>query len=150
LSLASVDLSRMARECAVLLKESAPERKVVFKIADQLSVRGDETLLKAAIANLMENSWKYTGKKESATIELGRKQEGDSTIFYLRDDGVGFDMRYADKLFGPFQRMHRESEYEGTGIGLATVQRIIHRHGGRIWADAAVDGGATFFFTLSD
>jgi light-regulated signal transduction histidine kinase (bacteriophytochrome) len=149
-SLTSVDLSQMARECAASLKESAPERNVVFTIADKLSVRADADLLKAAIGNLLGNAWKYTGKKETATVELGQKQEGDTTVFYLRDNGAGFDMRYADRLFGPFQRMHKESEFEGTGIGLATVQRIIHRHGGRIWADAAVDGGATFFFTLAD
>jgi signal transduction histidine kinase len=150
LKIASVDLTQMARECAATLKESDPGRSVVFSIADELSARGDAPLLRAALENLLANAWKYTVKKETAIIELGRKEEGDATIFYLRDNGAGFDMRYADKLFGPFQRMHSESEFEGTGIGLATVQRIIHRHGGKIWADAAVDGGATFFFTLSE
>ena len=149
-SLVSVDLSEMARECADSLKESAPERCVVFTIADNLSVQADAAMLRAAIGNLLGNAWKYTGKKDNATIEFGQKQDGGRTVFYLRDNGAGFDMQYADRLFGPFQRMHRENEFEGTGIGLATVQRIIHRHGGRIWADAAVDCGATFFFTLSD
>jgi light-regulated signal transduction histidine kinase (bacteriophytochrome) len=149
LKVSIVDLGAIARECADSLMESAPHRKVVFTLADQLSVRADAALLRAAMANLLDNAWKYTGKKEVATIELGRTQSGDATVFYLRDNGAGFDMRYADKLFGPFQRMHRDSEFEGTGMGLATVQRIIHRHGGRIWADAAVDGGATFFFTLA-
>ena len=148
-SIASVDLSVMARECAQSLKESAPERSVVFTIADNLSARADAALLKAAIGNLLGNAWKYTGKKDVATIEFGRKQEGETTVFYLSDNGAGFDMQYADRLFGPFQRMHRESEFEGTGVGLATVQRIIRRHGGRIWADAAVGCGATFYFTLS-
>ncbi|OGU07385.1 MAG: histidine kinase [Geobacteraceae bacterium GWC2_58_44] len=150
LRLASVDLSELARACAASLQESAPERRAVISIADQLSVRADAELLKAAMDNLLQNAWKYTSKKETATIELGHKQEGDARIFFLRDNGAGFDMRFADRLFGPFQKMHREGEFEGMGIGLATVQRIIHRHGGRIWADAAVDAGATFFFTLSD
>ena len=150
LRLAIVDLSELARECAASLLGSAPERTVVFHIADHLFVQADLTLMKAAINHLLGNAWKYTCKKDTANIELGRKQEGDATVFYLRDNGAGFDMRYAERLFAPFQRMHKESEFEGTGIGLATVQRIIHRHGGRIWADAMVDGGATFFFTLSD
>lgn len=150
LNITSVDLSELARECAASLKDSAPERRVVFTIADKLSVRADSSLLRAAIGNLLENAWKYTGKKETATIEFGRKQEGEATIYYLRDNGAGFDMRFAERLFGPFQRMHSENEFEGTGIGLATAQRIIHRHGGKIWADAMVDGGATFYFTLAD
>jgi len=150
LNLASVDMSRQVRECVASLQSSAPERRAVFTIADRLLVRADATLLRAAIGNLMENAWKYTGKKEAATIEFGQKQEGGSAVYYVRDNGAGFDMRYADRLFGAFQRLHKESEFEGTGMGLATVQRIIHRHGGRIWADATVDGGATFFFTLSD
>jgi light-regulated signal transduction histidine kinase (bacteriophytochrome) len=147
---ASVDLSKMARECADSLKDSAPERCVVFTIPEKLSVQADADMLRAVIGNLLGNAWKYTGKKEMAKIELGQKLDGESRVFYLRDNGAGFDMQYADKLFGPFQRMHKESEFEGAGIGLATVQRIIHRHGGRIWADALVDGGATFFFTLSE
>jgi len=150
LRIASVDLSELARECAASLLDSAPERSVVFHIADELPVQADAALMKAAIGNLLENAWKYTCKKDTANIELGQNREGDAIVFYLRDNGAGFDMRYAARLFGPFQRMHKESEFEGTGIGLATVQRIIHRHGGRIWADAVVDGGATFFFTLSD
>ena len=146
---ARIDLSHIARQCAASLKESDPERRVVFKIADQLSVHADPVLLRAALENLLGNAWKYTGKKESATIEFGRNDEGACTVYYVRDDGAGFDLRFADRLFGPFQRMHKDGEFEGVGIGLATVQRIIHRHGGKIWAEAEVDGGATFFFTLS-
>jgi signal transduction histidine kinase len=149
LSIDSVDLSQMVRECAASLQDSAPERRAVFTIAGQLSVRADATLLRSAIGYLLENAWKYTGKREAATIEFGQQVEGDSAVFYLRDNGAGFDMRYADRLFGAFQRMHKDSEFEGMGVGLATTRRIIHRHGGRIWADATVDGGATFFFTLS-
>ena len=146
--IARVDLSRMASDCAAALQESEPGRRVVVTIADQLSVQADAVLLKDALKKLFENAWKYTRNRERATIEFGSKREGEGTVFFLRDNGAGFDMRYAGKLFGPFQRMHSESDFEGTGIGLAAVQRIIHRHGGRIWADAAVDGGATFYFTL--
>jgi signal transduction histidine kinase len=150
LTVGSVDLSQLVRLSAASLQDSAPERQAVFHIADKLQVRADATLMRAAIDNLLGNAWKYTGKREAARIEFGQKQEGDSAVFYVRDNGAGFDMKYADRLFGAFQRMHKESEFEGTGVGLATVQRIIRRHGGRIWADAEVDGGATFFFTLSN
>jgi signal transduction histidine kinase len=150
LVVASVDLSHLVRQSAASLQDSAPERQAVFTIADKLQVRADATLLRAAIDNLLGNAWKYTGKREATQIEFGRKHEGDSAVFFVRDNGAGFDMKYADKLFGAFQRMHKESEFEGTGVGLATVQRIIRRHGGRIWADAQVEGGATFYFTLSD
>jgi signal transduction histidine kinase len=150
LTVSSVDLSQLVRQSAASLQGAAPERQAVFTIADNLQVRADATLLRAAIDNLLGNAWKYTGKRAAAQIEFGQKQEGDSAVFYLRDNGAGFDMKYADRLFGAFQRMHKESEFEGTGVGLATVQRIIRRHGGRVWADAEVDGGATFFFTLSD
>ena len=148
MSVASVDLSRMVRESAASLQGTAPERQAVFTIADRVRVSADPTLLRFAIDNLLENAWKYTGKRKAAKIEFGQQREGDSAVFYVRDNGAGFDMRYADRLFGAFQRMHKESDFEGTGVGLATVQRIIRRHGGRIWADAAVDEGATFFFTL--
>ena len=150
LTLASVDLSQMVRERAASLQGTAPRRRVQFTIADQLRVRADAALLQAAIDHLLGNAWKFTRGKEVATIEFGRNTEKDGAVFFLRDNGAGFDMRYADRLFGAFQRMHKESEFEGTGIGLATVQRIIHRHGGRIRAEARVDAGATFFFTLSE
>ena len=147
---ASVDLGQLVREAVASLTVSAPERKVIFTIADKLTVQGDAALLKVALENLVNNAWKYTRKRDPATIELGRRLEGEGTVYFLSDNGAGFDMRYADKLFSPFQRMHAESEFEGIGVGLAMVQRIIHRHGGRIWADARVDGGATIFFTLAD
>jgi light-regulated signal transduction histidine kinase (bacteriophytochrome) len=98
--------------------------------------------------NLLGNAWKYTGKHGTAHIEFGVREQGGERVYFVRDDGAGFDMQYADKLFGPFQRLHSLAEFSGSGIGLATVQRIIARHGGRIWAEAAVEQGATFSFTL--
>jgi len=149
LSMVDVDLTRVARDAVSCLKETSPERRVEVTIADQLKVRGDLTLLRTLMDHLLGNAWKFTSKLDTATIEVGSNQEEDATILFVRDNGAGFDMRYADRLFGAFQRMHKESEFDGVGIGLATVQRIVHRHGGRIWAEAEVDGGATFYFTLA-
>jgi len=148
LTLADVDLSCMVRECAAALQGSEPGRLVDFVIKDHLKARVDATLLRVAIEHLLGNAWKFTKGRETAIIEFGQKFEGDTEVLFVRDNGAGFEMRYADRLFGAFQRMHKESEFEGTGIGLATTQRIIRRHGGSIWAEAAVDGGATFYFTL--
>ncbi|HBA86642.1 MAG TPA: sensor histidine kinase [Geobacter sp.] len=145
---ANVDLSQLARQCAASLQEAEPERQVAFKIADKLFANADPQLMRSALENLLGNAWKFTSQKGSATIEFGCKKEGNTTVYFVRDDGAGFDLRFADRLFGPFQRMHREGEFEGIGTGLAAVQRIIHKHGGRIWAEAEVDRGATFFFTL--
>jgi light-regulated signal transduction histidine kinase (bacteriophytochrome) len=127
-----------------------PQRDVAITIAPGLTAQGDPRLLRVALENLLGNAWKYTGKRSGgdAHIELGALDQQDERIFYVRDNGAGFDMRYADKLFGAFQRLHGASEFEGTGIGLATVQRILRRHGGRIWAEAKVGEGATFFFTV--
>jgi signal transduction histidine kinase len=150
LSFDNVNLSHLVREAAALLQGTEPGRRAEFTISDHLVVRADATLLRTAIDQLMGNAWKFTKGKDAAQIEFGQRQEGSSAVYYLRDNGAGFDMRYADRLFGAFQRMHKESEFVGAGIGLATAQRIIRRHGGRIWADATVDLGATFFFTLSE
>ena len=144
----NVDLSQLARQCAASLQEAEPGRQVTFKIAQKLFANADPQLMRSALENLLGNAWKFTSQKESATIEFGAKKEGKGTVYFVRDDGAGFDLRFADRLFGPFQRMHREGEFEGIGTGLAAVQRIIHKHGGRIWAEAEVDRGATFFFTL--
>jgi PAS domain S-box-containing protein len=148
MKLVSVDLSQFAQRSATELQRTEPGRRVNFKITPNLKARGDSSLLQAVLENLLNNAWKYSSKQEQAEIELGSKHENDETIFFIRDNGAGFDMAYANKLFGAFQRLHAATEFPGTGIGLATVQRIIHRHGGRIWAEGAVDQGATFFFTL--
>jgi signal transduction histidine kinase len=143
-----VDLSRMAREIATEIQRAMPERKVDLAIAPRLEARGDSRLLRVALENLLRNSWKYTGKQPQPRIEFAAVEANGKRGFMVRDNGAGFDMKYADKLFGVFQRLHSAAEFEGTGIGLATVRRIITRHGGRIWAEGAVDQGATFYFTL--
>lgn len=144
----SVDLSAMAREIVAELQRTAPERQVDVTIAPGMSARGDVRLLRVVLENLLRNSWKYTAKQPRPRIELGVLAENGERVFAVRDNGAGFDMKYADKLFGVFQRLHSAAEFEGTGVGLATVRRIINRHGGRIWAEGAVDQGATFYFTL--
>jgi PAS domain S-box-containing protein len=143
-----VDLSALARSIAARLQDGEPQRHIVFKIQDGLSARGDAHLMEVVLTNLLSNAIKFTGKIQDAHIEFGQIEIKSEQAFFVRDNGVGFDMTYAKKLFVPFQRLHKASEFPGTGVGLATVQRIIHRHGGRVWAESAVDKGATFFFTL--
>lgn len=118
------------------------------RIQPQLYAEADARLARALLDNLLCNAWKFTGKAAKARIEVGMIEQDAAPVFFVRDNGAGFDMAFAGKLFGAFQRLHSGDEFPGTGIGLATVQRIVHRHGGRIWAEGAVDGGATFFFTL--
>ena len=143
------DLSAMARSIIKDLRWEMSDREVNVIVQDGLLVNGDPQLLRVALSNLLSNAWKFTGKQPTATIEFGAAPQPDGTIaYFVRDDGVGFDMTYVGKLFGAFQRLHDPSEYSGTGIGLATVQRVIQRHGGRVWADGAVNRGATFYFTL--
>ncbi|MBI3977153.1 MAG: response regulator [Chloroflexi bacterium] len=144
----TVDLSALARAIAAELRQAQPERRVDFAIAEGLTVVGDAHLLRIMLENLLGNAWKFTAEHGTARIELGTEQRDGERVYFVRDDGAGFEMAYAGKLFGAFQRLHAMTEFEGTGIGLATVQRIVHRHGGRIWAEAAVEQGATFFFTL--
>jgi signal transduction histidine kinase len=149
LSRESVDVSALARAIAADLQQREPTRQVVFVIADGLVANGDARLLGVVLENLFSNAWKFTARQSRARIEFGvLPQHESAAVFFVRDNGVGFDMAYADKLFGAFQRLHPKTEYPGTGIGLATVQRIIQRHGGRIWAEGAVAQGATFYFTL--
>jgi PAS domain S-box-containing protein len=143
-----VDFSALAEEIVADLRRTQPHRTVDVSIAPGLVVQADPLLLRTALENLLGNAWKYTARHEAASIEVGALAGDDGPVYFVRDDGAGFDMSYADKLFAPFQRLHTTAEFEGTGIGLATVQRIIRRHGGQIWAEAAVEGGATFYFTL--
>jgi PAS domain S-box-containing protein len=145
-----VDLSRLAREVEASLRQSAPERTADFIIQDGLVAEADPNLIKVVLENLLDNAWKFTGKRERARIEFGRKIEDGRDVFFVKDNGVGFDMAYAGKLFGAFQRLHSREEFQGLGIGLATVQRIILRHGGRVWAESVPEQGAMFFFTLDE
>jgi PAS domain S-box-containing protein len=147
--LAEVNLSRLAETIARELHAADPERKVEFTAAPEIRARGDERLLRVVLHNLIANAWKFTARQEVAHIEFGVRRNGNDLAYFVRDDGAGFDMRYADKLFGAFQRLHGIKEYAGTGIGLATVHRIVQRHGGRVWAEGEIDKGATFYFTLS-
>jgi PAS domain S-box-containing protein len=142
-----VNLSELTGAIAFRLQRSEPERRAVFSIAPELTARGDRTLLGLVLVNLLENAWKYTSREETARIELGFFDRKGRQAFFVRDNGVGFDMAYGDKLFGAFQRLHG-SEFEGTGIGLAMVKRIVKRHGGKVWAEGALGEGATFYFTL--
>ena len=145
----AVDLSELAERIATRLRQAQAERQVEFVVVNDLIVQGDRTLLQVVLENLLGNAWKFTGTHPRARIEFGVAEVEGQPAYFVRDDGVGFDMAYADKLFGAFQRLHTVEEFPGTGIGLATVQRIVHRHGGRVWAEGAVEQGATFYFTLS-
>jgi len=142
-----VALSQLAREVVAELQSNNPDRQVEILIADNLRVEGDINLLRILLENLFSNAWKYTATVEHARIEFNACEENGETIYFLRDNGVGFNMRYVNKLFGAFQRLHG-NEFEGTGIGLATVQRIVRHHGGRVWAEGDTGKGATFYFTL--
>ncbi|HEY6158863.1 MAG TPA: PAS domain S-box protein [Gemmatimonadales bacterium] len=148
LSLEPVDLTELARGVVDELRRSVGVEGMDVIVDPLPPTRGDRTLLRQVFANLIGNAFKFTRGRPHPQIEIGARREGPAVVYFVRDNGVGFDMRYADKLFGVFQRLHRPDEFEGTGVGLALAQRIIQRHGGRMWADGKVDGGATFFFTL--
>jgi hypothetical protein len=143
-----VDLSALARTLADDLQKLQPDRRVEFVIEPGLTANADAGLIRVVLENLLGNAWKFTGKQAAAKIEFGRATREGVSVYFVRDNGVGFDMKYASKLFGAFQRLHAATDFPGTGIGLATVQRIIHRHGGRVWAESEVGRGATFFFSL--
>jgi light-regulated signal transduction histidine kinase (bacteriophytochrome) len=145
-----VNLSNLGREIASALIKDEPGRDVEFVIASEIKADCDPHLLGIALENLFNNAFKFTGAKPKARIEFGTMEEKGPRVFFIRDDGAGFDMAYADKLFGAFQRLHGALEFPGTGVGLATVQRVIHKHGGKVWAEGAVGKGAAFFFTLPD
>jgi len=144
----TVDLSTLARAISARLQATQPERQVEFVIAEGVVAKGDEHLLRVVMESLLDNAWKFTAKHPRARIEFGVTQHDGQAAYFVHDDGAGFDMAYANKLFGTFQRLHAMTEFEGTGIGLTTVQRIIDRHGGRVWAEGAMEQGATFYFTL--
>jgi len=144
-----VDLSAMAHNVIDPLQATTPDRQVEFVIAPAVQAEGDANLLRLVLDNLIGNAWKFTSKAPLARIEFGQTQQNGEVVYFVRDNGAGFDMAYVHKLFGAFQRLHAGAEFEGTGIGLATVRRIVSRHGGRVWAEGAVGKGATFFFTLS-
>jgi light-regulated signal transduction histidine kinase (bacteriophytochrome) len=146
----SVDLTALAHSIETRMQKMNMDRKINFIIQQGLSAWGDSNLLDIVLTNLFDNACKFTSPRALARIEFGKTGINGKQAFFIRDNGVGFDMQYTQNLFGAFQRMHKLSEFRGTGIGLATVQRIIHRHGGRIWADAHVDSGATFYFTLKE
>jgi len=146
----SVDLSAQAQAIAEELRQTQPDRVAAFQIEPGLSATGDGHLLRLALGNLLNNAWKFTGKQPAAVIEFGTIPYENGRAFFVRDNGAGFDMAYAQRLFGAFQRLHNQQDYAGTGIGLATVQRIISRHSGRVWAEGRVGAGATFYFTLAD
>ncbi len=145
-----VDLAAIARSVFLKLERAQPARSVEFVANGEVIAMADARLIRIVIENILGNAWKFTSNRACARIEFGTTSQSPPTTYFIRDDGAGFDMAYAEKLFAVFQRLHTTREFEGTGIGLATVQRIIHRHGGRIWAEGAVGLGATFYFTLEE
>jgi signal transduction histidine kinase len=146
----SLDISALACSVASDLLKAQPKRQIDLRIEDGLKTTADPGLLRVVLENLLSNAWKFTSKRDSAHIEFGMARGNGTPAYFVRDNGAGFDPAYADRLFGAFQRLHAMTDFPGTGVGLATVQRIIHRHGGRIWAESAVDRGATFYFTLTE
>ncbi len=146
----AVNLSRMAEAIVAQHRANHPDRTVTCVIEPDVVVHGDARLLRAVLENLIGNAWKFTGARPTADIVFGSMEKDGATTCFVRDNGAGFDMKYAEKLFAPFQRLHGADEFAGTGIGLATVQRVVRRHGGRVWADAVVNQGATFYFTLAE
>ena len=146
----TLDMAALAQSVLARFQRNEPEREVEIVIADGCMVDADARLLGILLENLLGNAWKFTGKRPIARIEVGARQEDGRLVYFVRDNGAGFDMAYAEKLFGVFQRLHSDAEFEGTGIGLATVQRIVQRHGGQVWAEGDVGRGATVYFTLNE
>jgi light-regulated signal transduction histidine kinase (bacteriophytochrome) len=145
-----VDLTGISRKVLADLGARDPDRRIETKVAEGLVGQGDSRLVMVLFENLLGNAWKFTSKRPDARVEVGSEVHDGEPAFFVRDNGAGFNMAYANKLFAPFQRLHSDKEFQGTGIGLATVHRVVSRHGGRIWVDAAIDRGATFFFTLGE
>jgi two-component system sensor kinase len=149
LSEATIDMTTLAESVADEIRRHEPDRDLRIRIDALPPARGERTLVRQVFTNLLGNAAKFTRPRGSSQIEVGSYRENEKTVYYVRDDGVGFDMKYADKMFGVFQRLHRPDEFEGTGVGLAIVHRIVTRHDGRVWAHGEPGQGATFFFTLS-
>ena len=145
---AEIDLSQLCEEIVANLRLASPERQVTVEVAPGLRCNVDASLMRAAMENLIGNAWKYSARVAHARIEIGTMAVDGRDVFFVRDNGAGFDMTLAHRLFAPFQRLHAPNEFDGTGVGLAAVQRIIERHGGHIWAEGATGHGATFFFTM--
>jgi two-component system sensor kinase len=143
-----IDMEKLAKAVSEELKLAVPERKLQFTINALIPAQGDQATIRQVFVNLLSNAVKFTRPKETAVIGVDGRSEGDENIYTVKDNGVGFDMQYVGKLFGVFQRLHSTEEFEGTGVGLAIVQRIIHRHGGRVWGEGKVGEGASFYFTL--
>ena len=148
IDLKQVNLSKIAQEISNELNENQVDRPVKFICAEDMEVQGDARMLYSAMENLLNNAWKYSSKTKNAKIHFSSKQEDGHRVYFVRDNGAGFDMAYANKLFVTFQRLHKEKDFTGTGVGLGTVKRIVNKHDGEIWAEAEVDKGATFYFTL--
>ena len=142
------DLAALAREIAAELRRNHPGRRVEFEAGQAEPAQCDPRLMRIALENLLGNAWKFTGKRDDARVEFGASERDGKPVYFVRDNGAGFDMSYVTRLFGAFQRLHSDDDFPGTGVGLATVQRIVHRHGGRIWAEAEIGKGAAFYFTL--
>jgi light-regulated signal transduction histidine kinase (bacteriophytochrome) len=140
----------MVRDFLQELITLEPDRQVDFVIEENVSVHADARLIRIAMVNLLRNAWKFTAKGEKALIEFGTDHENGEKVFFIRDNGVGFDMRFAEKIFEPFQRVHSDREFKGTGVGLSIVWRVVNRHGGRVWAMSEPEKGAVFYFTLGD
>ncbi len=143
-----IDMSKLAKTVFEELKSTTPDRKLRLKVKDIPPASGDKAMINQVFSNLLSNAIKFTGLKDTAIIEVGSNGEGDQNVYYVKDNGAGFDMKYVDKLFGVFQRLHSAEEFEGTGVGLALVKRIINRHSGKVWAEGEVNKGATFYFTI--
>jgi len=144
-----VNLSELVLSVAEELRSAEPDRNVELVVQEGIVARADLQLLGVVLENLLGNAWKFTGRHLKARIEFGVTEKDGQAVYFVRDDGAGFETAYVDKLFATFQRLHADKEFPGNGIGLALSQRIIHRHGGKIWAEGAVEQGATFYFTLT-
>jgi light-regulated signal transduction histidine kinase (bacteriophytochrome) len=147
-NLQGVDITKLVIEILQEFRETDPKRQVEFIIKEGVRAKGDKKLLRVLFENFLGNAWKFTSKQSNARIEFGSQQKGKETIYFIRDNGVGFNMKFAHKLFGTFQRLHDSKEFRGTGIGLAIIQRIVQKHHGKVWAKGKEGEGATFYFTL--